>query len=78
MVSRSKLLHLEWINNGILCTAQGTISNLLGKTMMEDNIKKGVCVCVCVCVCVSVYDGVTLLYCRNWQNIVNQLYFNKK
>ena len=24
------------------------------------------------------YDWVTLLYCRNWYNIVNQLYFKKK
>ena len=24
------------------------------------------------------YDRVTLLYSRNWHNIVNQLYFNKK
>ena len=24
------------------------------------------------------YDWVTLLYGRNWHNIVNQLYFNKK
>ena len=24
------------------------------------------------------YDWVTLLYSRNWHNIVNQLYFNKK
>ena len=30
----------------------------------------GVCVCVCVC------NRVTLLYSRNWQNIVKQLYFN--
>ena len=29
-------------------------------------------VCVFVCVC----DWVTLLYSRNWHNIVNQLYFN--
>ena len=24
------------------------------------------------------YDGVSLLYRRNWHNIVNELYFNKK
>ena len=28
------------------------------------------------CVYVRVYDWVTLLYSRNWHNIVNQLYFN--
>ena len=37
--------------------------------MMEDNIRKGVCVCV--------YDWVTLLYSRNWHNIVTQLYLKK-
>ena len=26
-VSRCKLLHLEWINNEICCTAQGTLSS---------------------------------------------------
>ena len=31
-----------------------------------------------MCVCVCVYDWVTLLYSRNCQNIVNQLYFNEK
>ena len=50
-------------------TAQGTISSLLGQTMMEDNIKKE---------CVNMYDWVTLLYPRNWHNTVRQLYFNKK
>ena len=49
------------------CIAQGTISNLLEYTMMEDNIKKS-----------YIYDWVTLLYSRNRHNIVNQLYFNKK
>ena len=27
-------------------------------------------------VCVCVYDWVTMLYSRNWLNIVNHLYFN--
>ena len=27
---------------------------------------------------VCVWDWVTFLYSRNWQNIINQLYFNKK
>ena len=40
--------------------------------MMEDNIRKGMCVCV------RVYDWVTLLYSRNWHIIVNQLYSNLK
>ena len=47
--------------------------------MVKDHIRKGICVCIlCVCVFVCVYDWVTLLYNRNWHNIVNQLYFNKK
>ena len=28
--------------------------------------------------CICVYNWVTLLYSRDWHNIVNQLYFNKK
>ena len=36
---------------------------------MEKNIKKE---------CLYVYNWVTLLYSRDWHNIVNQLYFNKK
>ena len=34
--------------------------------------------CTYMCVCVYVYDRVTMLYSRDWYNIVNQLYFNKK
>ena len=46
-VSRCKLLHLEWISNEIFyCTAQGTLSNLLGEIMMEDNMRKGMYVYV--------------------------------
>ena len=60
------------------CIAQGTISNLWEKIMMEDNMKKRMCVCVCVCVCIYMYNWVTLLYSRNWYNTVSQLYFNKK
>ena len=45
-----------------------------------------VCVCVCVCVYIYIYihthtyiyDWVTLLCSRNWNDIVNQLYSNKK
>ena len=59
------------------CIAQGTIHTFLRKTIMEDNIRKGICECVCVCVCVCVY-WVTLLYGRNWHNTINQLYFNKR
>ena len=46
---------------------------------MEDNIKiMYIFMCVCVCVCVCVYDQVTSLHNRNWHNIINHLYFNKK
>ena len=37
-IGRCKLLHLEWINNGVLCTAQGIISNVL--------VRKRMCACV--------------------------------
>ena len=61
------------------CTAQGTISSLLGETMMEDNMRKRICfIRISVCVFINVYDWVTLLYSKNWHNIVNQPYFNKK
>ena len=38
--SRCKLLYLEWISNEVLLLAQGTLSHLLGKNMMEDNMRK--------------------------------------
>ena len=38
-LSRCKLLHLEWISNGICFIAQGTISTHLWN-MMEDNVRK--------------------------------------
>ena len=37
-----------------------------------------VCVCVHVCVCVYAYSWFTVLYSRNYQNIVRRLYSNKK
>ena len=39
-VSRSKLLHLEWISNKVPHTEQGTVPDLLEETMMENNILK--------------------------------------
>ena len=43
---------------------------------MEKNILE-VCVCVYIyiylCVCVCLYNWITLLYTRDWHNIVNQL-----
>ena len=45
-VNRCKPGHLEWIDKRSYYIAQGTISNLLGQTMMEKNIFKKECVCV--------------------------------
>ena len=56
------------------CIALGSISSLLGLTMMEDNIRKGMYTYVWV----YIYVLVTLLYSRNCHNLVNQLHFNKK
>ena len=47
------------------CTAQG-------QNMMENNIKRRYIYRL------YIYDWITFLYSRNWHNIVNQLYFNKK
>ena len=63
------------------CTAQGTTSmiNHDGKEYK----KKNMCVCVCVCVYIYIckfifiYIYITVLYSRNWYNVVNQLYSNK-
>ena len=41
------------------CIAQGTTSNLLGQTMMENCA----CVCVCVSVCVSLCVSVCVCVC---------------
>ena len=54
---------------GYYCVAQGTISSVLGETLMEKNIEQE---------CIYMYDWVTLLYSRNWHNIVKQLYVNFK
>ena len=51
------------------CTAQGTICNLLGQTMMEKIIKRNVYIRI---------TEFTVLYCRNRHNTVNQLYFDYK
>ena len=44
-VSRCTPLYLEWINNRSYCIAQGTISSLLGSTIVEKNIKQE-CICM--------------------------------
>ena len=57
------------------CIAQGTTSNLLGQTMMENcvcvcvcvsvcvSLCVSVCVCVCVCVCICMYVCVCVCVC---------------
>ena len=62
-VSRCKLLHLEWISSEIL---QNYIQSL-GIDHERRYYKKGK-----VYTCITV----TLLYCGNWHNIANQVYFN--
>ena len=64
-VGRCKQLHLEWISNEVLLYHTGNYTQSLGIDLMEDNIRKRMCVCVC--------NRVTLLYSRNQQNTVNQL-----
>ena len=55
------------------------IKKMCSYIYMEMILKKNVFIyihtyiCMCVCVCVYIYDWVTLLYSRNWHNIVNQL-----
>ena len=67
-VSRCKLLYRERINNEVLLYSTGSYSqypviNHDGKEYETE--------------CIHMYNWITLLYCRNQHNIVNQLYFNK-
>ena len=68
-VSRCELLHLDWISSEVLLFiySTGNYIQALGIDQMEDNIRKGMCVYIYICM----YDWVTLLYRRNWHNIVN-------
>ena len=47
------------------CIAQGTIPDHLWWNLMEDNVKKRMCI--------YMFNWVTLLYSKNWQNIVSQV-----
>ena len=61
-VNGCKLLHLEWIINEMLLYSTG---NYIYSLEMEHDGR----------LCekkVYIYDWVTLLYSRNWQNIVNE------
>ena len=67
-VSRCKLLYRERINNEVLLYStrsysQYPVINHDGKEYETE--------------CIYMYNWITLLYCRNQHNIVNQLYFNK-
>ena len=67
-VSRDKLLYTEGINNTVLHSTENymqcSMINHNGKEYNEE--------------CIHVHNSITLLYSRNYHNIVNQLYFNKK
>ena len=69
-ISRCKLLYLRCINNEVLLNS---IGNYIQSPRIDHNGKKYL-----KSTCVCVYDRVTLLYSRNWYNIVNQLHFNKE
>ena len=51
-VSKCKLLYSDWINTRSYYIAQGNISNILGKTMMEKNIKSTY---ICICTYTYIY-----------------------
>jgi len=54
---------------GTCCRAQRTLPNILWSSVWEKNVKENGCV--------YMYNWITLLYSRNYHNIVNQLYCNK-
>ena len=60
------LLYIEWINNRVLLYSRGNGIQYPIINIMEKNIK-----------IIDAYNRITLLYSRDWHNIVNQLYFNK-
>ena len=64
-ISRCKLLYTGWINSKILLCSAG---NYIQDPVIKYNGKE----------CLSVYNQVTLLCNRDWYNIVNQPYSNKK
>ena len=60
-ISTWKLLHLEWISKRSCCIAQGPLSNHLWWNMMEDNVRKRMCIYIHT----HTHNWVTLLYSRN-------------
>ena len=75
-VSRCKLLHLEWVSNEVLLYSTRNHIQSPAIDLMGDNMRKRIHIYTHICI--YVHDSVTLLYSRNWHNIVNQLHFNKK
>ena len=68
-VSRGKLLHVKWLSNEVLLYSTGNYIQSLGIDHDGRYYEKRN---------VYTYVWVTLLDSRNWHNIVNQLYFDKK
>ena len=65
-ISRCKLLYIGWINNKVPLYITGNYISC-DKPYWKRILKKE---CLCVC------NWVTLLYSRDWHNIVYQLHFN--
>ena len=66
-VSWCKLLHLGWMGNEVLLYSAGNYIQSIGREYNGGwHKKKNVYIFIYIC-----YDWVTLLYNRNWRNIVN-------
>ena len=48
---------------GLYCTAQGTVSSLLGWNMMESIMEKKECICAYIYMCVYIYVCVHIYIC---------------
>ena len=68
-ISWCKLLHVEGINNKVLLHDPANYIQNPAINHNEREYKKE---------CLYVYNWVSLLYSRDWRNIVNQLYFSWK
>ena len=56
-------------STGTVCASRGTLPNILCWSILGKNLKENGYV--------HMYNWITLLYSRNYHNIVNELYFNK-
>ena len=61
-------LYMEWMVNRDLLQSTRNSPQSSGITIWEKNLQKNTCM--------YMYNGITLLYSRNYYNIVNQLHFN--